>query len=528
MTKNHNDYWQKRVDDIFKHQDMTDEAFFKELSRIYSESSLSLQKDLFEFYGKYAEDSKISLPEARERLSRVDLSDYRANVEKYRKQAEKDPELLRRINEQYMSSRATRMDVLNMEVVYKMGVLQGILEKSFESYLRSSAEYAYRKAMGGRSGNINEPALKEIIKTPFNGYNYSQQLWGHVDNLAKDLKDTLKRGFVRGEHPKVLARDLSARYKVANHRAETLIRTDGTAVVNAAAVRRYMDAGLEYYRILVHMDNRTTQICRRIHAEDKRYRLDEMKVGLNAPPFHFNCRSGIVPDEEELGIDRSSQASLEDSKESDYKKFKRRQVFPKNEDGLISDERYSEFRNTYRQVTREKFQSGTPLGKQIFIKYADPSKVATLSEIGKVRYEGGKLYLNMFRDVDDSRGAGTGYFHEIGHQVDDRLGWKFTKDINLTHKLEKDFLNLNFESAITLINSDDKASSLSDVISGLSEGTIVGKYWHSADYWKDNANLRSEFFAHVFESQFDRERREILEKYLPESYNYVVEILKGD
>lgn len=48
------------------------------------------------------------------------------------------------------------------------------------------------------------------------------------------------------------------------------------------------------------------------------------------------------------------------------------------------------------------------------------------------------------------------------------------------------------------------------------------------DYWKDNANLRSEFFAHVFESQFNRERREILEKYLPESYNYVVEILKGD
>ncbi|HEM4055890.1 TPA: minor capsid protein [Streptococcus suis] len=300
MTKNHNDYWQKRVDDIFKHQDMTDEVFFKKLSQIYSESSVSLQKDLFEFYGKYAEDSKISLSDARERLSRIDLSDYRANVEKYRKQAEKDPELLRRINEQYMSSRATRMDVLNMEVIYKMGVLQGILEKSFEGYLRSSAEYAYRKAMGGRSGNINEPALKEIVKTPFNGYNYSQQLWGHVDNLAKDLKDTLKRGFVRGEHPKVLARDLSARYKVANHRAETLIRTDGTSVINRATARRYIDAGLEFYRILVHMDNRTTEICRKHHAEDKRYRLDEMKVGVNAPPFHFNCRSGIVPDEEEI------------------------------------------------------------------------------------------------------------------------------------------------------------------------------------------------------------------------------------
>lgn len=96
---------------------------------------------------------------------------------------------------------------------------------------------------------------------------------------------------------------MAQKYKKANSRAETLIRTDGTMIVNRAAVNRYKDTGLKYYRILVHLDNRTTEICKRIHAEDKRYLIDEMQAGVNAPPFHFNCRSGVIPDEEELNDD---------------------------------------------------------------------------------------------------------------------------------------------------------------------------------------------------------------------------------
>ncbi|MCK4025906.1 minor capsid protein [Streptococcus iners] len=400
MTKNHNDYWQKRVDDIFKHQDMTDEAFFKELSQIYSEASLSLQKDLFEFYNKYAEDNQISLAEARQRLIREDLSNYRANVERYRKQAEKDPELLRRINEQYMSSMASRMDVLNMEIVYKMGVLKGLLDKSFESYLKSSAEYAYRKAMGGRSGTLNDPALREVIRTPFEAKNYSEQLWGHVDNLARDLKEALKRGFVHGEHPRVLAKELAKKYTVAKHRAETLIRTDGTAVVNAATARRYMDAGLEYYRILVHMDNRTTEICRRIHAEDKRYRLDEMKVGLNAPPFHFNCRSGIVPDEEELGIER------------EYMK---------------------EF-NTYEDPIREfmgsAFESHPEDSKRVIESLEKIGVEVVFGESPNMTYQGSPVLGNPGRIYINKEASYSALVHEATHANDDySRGWTASRDV---------------------------------------------------------------------------------------------------
>lgn len=299
-AKNHDNYWKERTEDIMRYVDSTDINVFEELQKIYIEHSAEVQRDLFAFVTKYADDNKISYQEALQRLRGVDLSDYQANAKKYRKQAEKAPELLKRLNEQYVSSKVTRFDALNLDMTYKIGVMQGIIAKSFENYLKSTAKYAYRKIMGGNSGALNEPALKELINTPFNGRNYSEQIWGNTDALAKDLREVLKRGFIRGDDVRSMAAEIAKKYNVARSRAQTLIRTDGTAIVNRSAIKRYEESGLEFYRISVHMDNRTSQICKRIHSEDKLYRIDEFETGITAPPFHYNCRSAVIPDEEEL------------------------------------------------------------------------------------------------------------------------------------------------------------------------------------------------------------------------------------
>ena len=280
--------------------DVTDIDMFAELQKIYTDESAKIQHDLFAFVTKYADDNKMSYSDALQRLRGVDLSDYQANAKKYFKQAEKDPELLKRLKEQYAGSKVTRLDALNLEMTYKIGVMQGIIEKSFENYLKSTAKYAYRKIMGGNSGALNEPALKELISTPFNGYNYSEQIWGNTDALAKDLREVLKRGFIRGASAREMASELAKKYNVARARAQTLIRTDGTAIVNRSAIKRYEESGLKYYRISVHLDGRTTETCRAIAKENKRYKIDEFETGVTAPPFHYNCRSAVIPDEDEL------------------------------------------------------------------------------------------------------------------------------------------------------------------------------------------------------------------------------------
>lgn len=296
----HDEYWTGRAREIFEYVDRKDIDFFAELEKTYRAQSVKLQRAIFDFYTKYAENHEMTYQDAMKRLRGEDLSDYVENARKYREQAEKDPELLKRLNEQYSAARAIRIEALHAEAVYHAGVLAGALHKSFEKYLYDVAEYAYKKAHGGRTGAVNRPAFEEVIKTPFNGRNYSEQLWGNTDTLADSLKKVFRQGFIRGDSPHEMAREIRKEFNVARSRAETLVRTDATAIINRATIKRYKREGLKYYRILVVLDDRTTQICRRFAQEDKLYKLEDAQVGVNMPPFHYNCRSTIIPDEGEL------------------------------------------------------------------------------------------------------------------------------------------------------------------------------------------------------------------------------------
>lgn len=237
-----------------------------------------------------------------------------------------------------------------------------------------------------------------------------------------------------------------------------------------------------------------------------------------------NAEENLKYFEAEKGYKLYQEFSLES--DSDYKKFINRQRLPRDTSGVASKKIAAETRHTYIDVTRKKFKGGTELGQELFARLADQSAIATIAETGVVRYESGKLFLNMYKDVDDPRGPGTGYFHEFGHQIDEKLGWEFTKDKKILQLLRKDFINLSDDTIFDAIHINDKASSASDILGALSEGRIQGKYSHSLVYWEKKGNIESEFFAHVFEAQFDGERREILEKTFPESYNYVINKLK--
>ena len=312
----HDEYWTGRAREIFEYVDRKDIDFFAELEKTYRAQSVKLQRAIFDFYTKYAENHEMSYQDAMKRLRGEDLSDYVENARKYREQAEKDPELLNRLNEQYSAARAIRIEALHAEAVYRAGVLAGALHKSFEKYLYDVAEYAYKKAHGGRTGAVNRPAFEEVIKTPFNGRNYSEQLWGNTDTLADSLKKVFRQGFIRGDSPHEMAREIRKEFNVARSRAETLVRTDATAIINRATIKRYKREGLKYYRILVVLDNRTTQICRRIAQEDKLYKLEDAQVGVNMPPFHYNCRSTIMPDEGELNGEEVENRPEDDSGKS--------------------------------------------------------------------------------------------------------------------------------------------------------------------------------------------------------------------
>lgn len=300
-TKKHAEYWQSRMDDIYRYVDKNDVNMFKRIADAYNRNAKDVQNEIFRFYGKYAEDEGITLNQAKQRLRGEDFSDYQENARRYFEDAEDNPELLQRLDEQYKAAQVTRLEALHLDLEYHVGIMNGSLQGTFQQYLMNTAGYAYRKIIGGRSSStLNQPALEEIVNRPWNGYNYSEDLWGNTDNLVESLKETFEKGFIRGAGVREMATEIRNDYSVAQHRADTLIRTEGSNIVTNATAKRYQDAGLRYYRNHVKVDNRTSDICLTVDEEDIKYSFDDYEPGETAPPFHYNCRTGIIPDEEEL------------------------------------------------------------------------------------------------------------------------------------------------------------------------------------------------------------------------------------
>lgn len=72
-----------------------------------------------------------------------------------------------------------------------------------------------------------------------------------------------------------------------NHKAHLVLRNN--YAFNLAMKNGGERGGVEKFRVVAVLDNRTTEFCKHIHG--KEFLIWEGEVGVNIPPFHFNCRT---------------------------------------------------------------------------------------------------------------------------------------------------------------------------------------------------------------------------------------------
>ena len=128
------------------------------------------------------------------------------------------------------------------------------------------------------------------------GKSWSDRVWNNIDDLAATLNEKLVECVVSGKKTTELKKELQHRFNVSYSRADTLVRTETSHIQTQATAQRYKDYGLEKYEILGRKEE---DGCH--HSPDcsdmdgKTFLYSEMIVGVNAPPFHPNCRCNIIP-----------------------------------------------------------------------------------------------------------------------------------------------------------------------------------------------------------------------------------------
>lgn len=538
------DYWRRREEAQRAHNITDEREYAREISKIYESMLASIEEQINSFYAKYASDEGITMAEAKKRAASLDIERYARKAERYvseRDFSAKANEEMRLYN---LTMKVNRLELLKANIGLELVSGHDELERFMEEKIGDATEDELRRQAGilGKTVINNAKTAHVIVNASFHNATFSDRIWMHQDLLRNDINSLIQVGLIQGKNPRVLARELRRKFKVKKSDAERLMRTEMARARTDAQMREYEENGFGEYKYIACGGSDVCDVCKKM--DEKVFSVKKIMPGVNAPPMHPNCHCSTAPyidekkyyewldsyDQHHMSyndwVEMHGDSKSGDSLETDFKKFKRGQKFPKEIDGAPDRKQYIKTRKEYQKATREKFLHGTELGKRIFVQYADQSVIETLMETKVVRYQDGKMYLNMYNDLHDPRGAATGYFHEFGHQIDEKLGWKFTKDSSLRDKLKNDFYNISNEEIYEEIKTNYKASSVSDMIGGLSDGEIRGRYGHKQDYWETKSHITSEFFAHFIEAQFDSERRKILESTFPESYNYVEEMLE--
>lgn len=145
---------------------------------------------------------------------------------------------------------------------------------------------------------IDTSAVNQLIDSVWlaDGKTFSKRVWENTESLVETLNDELIHITATGKPTRELKNALQQRFNVSYSRANTLVRTELAHIQTVAAAKRYEDYGLTKYRILGN-DNDTcgnhSVDCHKMDGQTFLY--SEMEIGVNAPPFHPNCKCCIVP-----------------------------------------------------------------------------------------------------------------------------------------------------------------------------------------------------------------------------------------
>lgn len=303
---NSKSYWEHRTLLREQQAQMSIAEYLAKMRDRLMATQRSILSDIDSFFVRYAIEEKVSKKEARKLLTHDELADFVADdLASFRELAlegNQDYEyILRRAS---YRRRMSRLENLYLRIDMQLTELYGA-DDGLESYLETGLAHVYEDSYYRTLYDLTrygaEPvvvvlsagATAEILKDNWSGKEFSTRIWGHKRKTIENIKKTLEEGISKGHNSRKIARNIAKDVEVPYNRAVTLARTETTYYADSAAQRVYRDNDIEKYQILATLDSRTSSICREQDGEV--YEVGKSTPGVNAPPFHPNCRTTTIP-----------------------------------------------------------------------------------------------------------------------------------------------------------------------------------------------------------------------------------------
>ena len=300
-------YWAKRYEDeserAFGLGKMTSRNLRKQADIIIRR----MEKNVNDWYQRYADENGISLADARKELNARELKAFKMTLEEYRRQAEQEglsDEYKRMLKQASIRKRLDREQELYINTVHELerwaktqdADISDLLNKVYESTNYHTAHLTQTmKGEYGKYGQVDPNTVQRIIHSPWapDGKDFSERIWDNRKKLAKTMQSEFTQAMIIGQGTadisKAIVKNMNTSYSNANRLVETeLARVHSQAFMDCMA-----ELDVDAVEILATLDSKTSPICRRM--DGKIVQRKDAKPGITIPPFHCHCRSTTVP-----------------------------------------------------------------------------------------------------------------------------------------------------------------------------------------------------------------------------------------
>lgn len=284
-------YWEKRAIENRELTDAIEASSFVRLKKLLQTTLDKVERELKNF----------DLENINDYLTAKEVKELKALIKKAASYNERDAIMQQLYDESAKLYKYNRLEGLQISLQAQLSELTASQQANINSTLLNVGSSAYKFAAETFSkkyaidlSNIARSTIQTLAdQTWVCSKNWSARIWKDRQLLGKALETTLKEGIARGYSLQKMARDIRLRFQTSTYNAMRIVRTETTHVHEQVTLRLYKDTSTEEYIYMASIDDRTSDICRRLN--NKRFRIKDAQVGVNLPPMHPNCRSTTAP-----------------------------------------------------------------------------------------------------------------------------------------------------------------------------------------------------------------------------------------
>lgn len=350
MLRN-DEYWKNRAMQLEKAQHAANKKIYSELEKIFNDAIREIERAISRWYARYlANNDDISLAEAKRRLAKRELAEFKWDVEEYIQKARANgvsADFAKQLENASARVHISRLEALRMELQYFIeqayGQEQTLLTQHLEdtyrdTYYHQAFEIQKGIEVGWGFAAVDEDHLAKVLAKPWapDRYNFSERIWNNKEKLLTNAHQILSRHLILGSDPQKPIDELAKVMGVSKRNAGRLVMTESAYFAGEARKDCFNALGVKRYKIVATLDLKTSAICQEM--DGKIFKQSEYEAGTTAPPFHPNCRTTTAPYHEDMvGIGERAARDPETGKthlvprEMTYREWFEKYVVPQQE-----------------------------------------------------------------------------------------------------------------------------------------------------------------------------------------------------